>query len=247
MTQPLRLRSMGYTQTCKDGVLSPPSGKQLRLFYAKAVNNSAGSIDVGLGVKLADADIQLYTLTAASTPDALDVTSTIQAGTAVNIFTTTANGGYLVSAPRQFGIFGFTVSQAESGSPVYTYQYYDGSTYQTLTTISVPSTYGTGTNLVVFAPPQDWAPGTTVAVGGSSTNYNIRVLSTTAGGQAVKATAFWVVDVLGYSLGLADKGSLEIDMTATEGVLLSGQEQLVPYFGTASGKNSVVMAYKNIG
>lgn len=245
MSKPLQVITSGYTQNCKDGVLIPPTGKQINVFSSRIVNQSGGAVDAAICKKQALTNWLFYLLTAASTPDASDVTAAIQAGGGVNIFTTVDNGGFMVGSKDKFNIIGLTVSVAESASPVYAYQYWNGASWATLTPQTMPATYAVGTQLIVFAAPQDWATGTDVATGGDSTYYYIKALSTTAGGHIVTATSAWVCTFLEFQPQLANNNALQFDVLDTSlGLILSGTEQVLPYFGgTANAKNQMRVLY----
>lgn len=248
-SNPLLSIDCGYSQNCKDPVVTPGTGEMLNIYSARALNQSGGAVDTAIAKKLGNTNWKFGTLTAASTPDYTDFTTAIQAGGGVNIFTAVNNGGYLVGANAKFNLIGLNISTAEAGSPVYTYQYYNGSAYTTLTTYSVPATYALATNLVVFPAPQDWVVGTDATVGGDSSLYNIRVLSTTAGSQAVVANAAWVVSFLEFQPSLADKTSLSWTVLSNDNpLILSAGDAILPYFsGSASAKNSLRVLYSVIG
>lgn len=127
----------------------------------------------------------------AATPN-VDKTTDIQAGTAVTIFTTTNNDGYFVSALKPFTKFTFVISQATTGAPVYTYEYYNGSAWSTLTLTTTPTYSALGSTTAEFVAPSDWAAGVTGEGVVSTTYYNIRVKATTAPTTACKATSLAV-------------------------------------------------------
>lgn len=230
---------IGYGEVSKTPVIATVSGKQLQVFSVTAHNRSGGAIDVGLAVKLAAGSWKYGTLTAASTPDFLDATDAIQAGTSTSVFTTTNNSGFLVQADRKFGMIGLTVSAAGAGG-TFTYKYYNGSTYATLTTIAVPADYSaTGDKIIAFAAPHDWAPGSTAGVGGFDGMYSIQVLATGAPGSAVSATAAWVSQFMAFREAVADNGALSLAFSDVRVFLLESGEAIVPYFGTASAANTV--------
>lgn len=237
---PLQNSFSGYLENCKTGVIIPPATKQINLYSAWAVNGSGLSIDVGICKKLGNDEWKAYSIIAANTPDATDVTASIQAGTATNIFTTTINDGFMIGAKQKFGVIGLTVSQADSGSPVYAIRYYNGSAMATLTGYSIPASYAAGTVLITFPAPIDWVPGSTAAVGGDSSLYMVEVVATTAGGQIVKATSAWICQFLAYTPGLADRGYIQFDTLSSDyPLVLSGNQQVLPYFGgTANAKNT---------
>lgn len=233
-----------YEQAGKAAALSAASGKALDIFAAHLHNRSGVTIDMGLLRKLSSASLGFGTLTAASTPDFADA-MTILAGTSTQIFSTVNNSGYLVQAKTPFSFVGFNVTQAATGGPVYTYQYYDGTTWQTLTTIATPDLTSTGEKLLVFAAPRDWAVGTTGAVGGDTTLYSIRVLATTAPGTAVLADSLNVAKFLHFQAGMADKTTLSLNYPYDYSLHLDSGESLLPYFSTASAANCVTVIYQN--
>jgi hypothetical protein len=181
----------------------------------------------------------------ADTPDFTDQTSTIQDGSTVTLYTTTTNDGFLIQSPRRFNLIGFSVTQAESGSPVYTYQYYNGTAYATLTTIKVSASYTVADHVIAFAAPQDWAVGTTAAVGGSTSLYSILMKASTAPGTAVQANAMWVSAFLNFTEGVADNGKVVCTAAAGENFTLQSTEGVVPFFGTANAANTVRVTYKS--
>lgn len=244
-SKPLQCIHLGYNTNGKADVISPGASKQLHVYNAKAHQRTGGAVDVGILKKLSTASWKFYTITAASTPDALEVTSTIQAGTAVTIFTTTNNDGYLMSARQRFNMIGFNIAnEIAAGAPVFSYQYYNGSAYTTLTTTAVPTYTATGTALVVFNAPTDWVVGTTAAVGGDSSNYNILVRATTAGSDTATADSAWVGQFLDFQEGVADNGSLELNLNIDRPLILDGNEAVYPYFGgTANALNTMRVLY----
>lgn len=246
-TAPLSFVCSGYSQNCKQNVLTPPSGKQINLYSAKCLNQSGGAIDVGIGKKLALSNWKFYKYTVANTPYVTDYTAAIQGGGALNIFDTTIGDGYLVGANSQFNVIGMTVGTGQTGTPVYLYQYYNGSSWVTLTTQAVPSTYASGDNLVVFMAPQDWVPGTPNAIqtGADTSKYYILVTATTAPGVAVTANAAWVVEFIDFISQLANNTIFETKvMDSVLPIIFSGTEGVIPYFsGTANAKNSMRVLY----
>lgn len=245
--QALQSLLMGYSEKGKTSLLSPGSGSQLEIFELGLHNRSGGAINVGLCVKLNSSSYKVYQIDASATPDAVEVTTAIQGGTATDIFTTTNNDGFMVQADRPFNVIGLNISQAETASPTYAYTYYDGSAMSSVSTIDVPSAYSTGTQLIVVNPDIDWAVGTTSAVGGDSSLYAIQAVATTAGGQAVQADDIWVGYFVRFEEALADNGKLTFTSPANEALVLDGSEGVFPYFGTASAANQARVVYKTRG
>ena len=234
-----------YEQQAKASVLSPSSDEQLLVHTLNMHNRYAGTNDMAACVKLANADYLVGLLTSGAV--VADVTSALQAGTVQNLFSTTNNDGFLVQSKRKFNLMGFTVSQAATGSPVYTYEYYNGSAYTALTDmIETPTLTATGDKLFVFSSPRDWALGSTAGVGGSSSYYSIKVIATTAPSQAVRATAVWVGKFLHFQEAVAENGNLHISYPYENPKLLNGGEGIMPYFKNASPSNLVTGLYQSI-
>lgn len=128
----------------------------------------------------------------AATPNT-DSTSTIQAGTASTIFTASVNNdGYIVYGIQPFNKFTFVISQASTGTPTFSYEYWNGSAWAALTLTTTPTYSATGTTSAEFVAPSSWAVGDGTESGGNNNYYAIRVLATTHSNQDVKATSLSV-------------------------------------------------------
>lgn len=127
----------------------------------------------------------------AATPN-VDRTATVQAGTATTIFTTTNNDGFLVYGVNTFDSIELAVSQAATGAPVYTYEYWNGSTWSALTVTTAPTLTAIGNTTLDFNIPSNWAVGDGTEVAGNTAYYAIRVLATTAPATAVQITSLTV-------------------------------------------------------
>jgi len=179
-----------------------------------------------------------------ASPEATDVTSTIQGGGSVNIFSTTNDDGFSVGSIRKFSNLVLTVTQAEAGSPVYVYQYFNGTALATLTGISLPTAYTAADISLVFNPPNNWAKGGPSGFGLDPDMYHIVVTASTAPSQAVIANAVKVISMFQIKKSVADKGELMTDLTATEGIILQSGEGIVPYFSNSHVDNNVQVVYR---
>lgn len=129
----------------------------------------------------------------AATPN-VDATTDIQAGTATTIFTTTNNDGFIVYGVNKFNKFTVVVSQASTGSPVYTYEYWNGSSWTSLTMVTTPVYSATGSVYAEFSIPSAWVVGDGTEGGGNNNYYAVRVLATTSPSTAVKITSMVVTN-----------------------------------------------------
>lgn len=236
MIRQLQTLAVSYATKGTVAALSPRGNGQLHLVSAKLTNNSGGACDLGIFRLFKATDI--YSIATSVSAVITDVTAAINAGTATTILTTTNNDGFYAGATDIFGLLGFTISQAETGTPVYTYKYWNGSSWVTLNGFALPTAYTpTGTQLIVFAPPVDWKKGGT---GLNSGKYWIQVLATTAPATAVQVTAAWMAQMVDYAASVANGASFSWAVTTLELALHWGSgEGLLPYFGTANAKNMV--------
>ncbi len=240
--QAVQLAEFAYPTVAKDAVLaSPNSNRQLVVHALSAYNAHSAAMDVGLGVRFAPAAWKLYAVTASVT----DVTSTIQAGSTQTILPTTNNHGFIVQAKSQFGLLSLTISQAETGSPTYSYQYWNGSAWTTLTLRNSPVYTSTGSIAIAFAPPLDWVAGNgsdSPDLSSTEAGYCIRVRGTTAPSQAVRITALHVSRFLSFR-SLSSKATLSFKFEPYAALLEIG-ESVQAYFGTATANNSVEVSYQ---
>lgn len=242
MNKQIQFFECGYPTVAKDAALSSPStNKQLVVHNASVYNSTSSSVDCGIGLRYQTASWKLYQLNASTT----DLTSTIQAGTASTILPTTNNYGFLVQCKDIFGLISLTISQAETGSPTYSYQYWNGSTWATLT-LRNSFVYTAAASIgIAFAPPVDWAKGCGSLVDDFSSlnaGYCIRVRGTTAPSTAVQVTAMAVSKFWAYR-SLVGKGMLLMNFEDTPVVLEVG-ESVQPFFATAAANNTVEINYQ---
>ena len=237
--QRIQISSSAYPDQGLTQSYTAPSNEQLEVYKASAQNALPTENAVGLFHTVATPHFKLYKLLAAGDTE---FTSTIQAGTAVSIFNTTNNDGCLFQAKEKFNYIAFNISQAQTGSPVYTYKYYNGSSYSTLTLLNTPAYDATGIQVIVFEAPIDWAAGDGTE-DADSTLYSIQVISTTAPSQAVQINSLKIGKMLSYSDAIPASGILEVEFNS-EPLLLQVGEAIVPFFSYTDPSNRLELAYK---
>lgn len=241
--QHIQTLQLGYVTSGRDKLSLVPGNNQAYVHSFLGYNGNSSATDIGLGVSLANAASAFRVYAGAVSTVPAEVTTSVQAGTATTIVDTTTGHGFMIEAKRRFGYVTFTLSQAQTGSPVYVYEYWNGSAWSTLTTAQVASYGSTGLTYLTFNPPSDWA------IGDGGTGYNggyaIRVRATTAPTQAVQVTALRVAYWYSYRLQVPTQGQLQVIFDSHPAVLEAG-EALVPYFSTASNANSVEVAFQVI-
>lgn len=235
----LQTASVAYINQSLTVPYSAPSSNQLLVQSVNAYNAVAASNAIGIFHSVATTDFKLYKLLAAGD---VDVTSTIQGGTAVSIFNTINNDGCLFQSKEKFNMIAFNISQAGTGSPVFTYKYWNGSAYSTLTLLNTPAYSATGIQAIVFDAPIDWAAGDGNEDADNSL-YSIQVISTTAPSLAIQINSLKIAKMLKYS-GIVPQGaSVSIDFEA-EPYLLQVGEAIIPFFSYTNASNRIEIAYK---
>ena len=225
-----------------------PSGSiaTLKISRFAAHNRSGGAIDVGLLKKLPNSSWKLQKLVAADTPDATDVTVDIQAGVATTVFETT-NDGILIQSRKRFGLIRFTASIVSVNlTPVL--QYFNGTDYVTLPTIEILANFSANAvNYLVFAPPIGWRKGTTVAIGGDTSLYSIKLTSSSTTTTDPILTNLDIGEFIRFKDSVSSNGILELTNSREFPLEFEAGEDLMPYFGAASEDNIVEATYLEVG
>lgn len=212
-----------------------PTNEQLFIQSYSLYNGSGSASDLGLGISQA---FMIYRYTAIGNA-VVNITAPIVNGGATSIFSITNNDGFIINSMQRFGFVRFNLTQGSSGSPAFSYQYWNGSGWASLTLTQSP-TYSTGQVYIVFNPPVDWVPGsdTTISMG-----YCIRVRATTASSQAIIANSSTVARWIYYNLQLPTNTRSQA-IFDDHPYLLEGNESLQPYFSSASNANTVEVSYQ---
>jgi len=217
-------------------VSSANLNESILLHSYSAYNANSSACDVGLGIGFNTAKWGLYQLTGGGT-------IATKASAPYTLFDTVANDGFLIGSTFKFGYVVLNLSQAQAGSPVYTYQYWNGTSWATLVPMQTPVYTSTGYVYLTFNPPADWVVGSNGLISSSLSYYAIKVASTTAGSQAVLATSVQPARWLYYQQNLPGGSRLLADFNVRPW-RMEGSEVLLPYFSIASQQNTVEASYQ---
>lgn len=239
--QNLQTKHVGYANVCSSNVLAAPSNQQLLIHAVHAYNGSGSTADIGICKQLGTTTWKLWSIAASVT----NVTSTVQAGSAVTLIGTTNNYGFIAQCSRRFSLMTFNISQAELGSPVYSYQYWNGSAWSTLSLAETPVYTATGQVVIAFNAPSDWAVGAG-SLGPDETMYSIRVRGTTAPSTAVQINSLTLASFIAFRKSIPASQQLSV-IFRTRALLLDVSEAILPYFSVASAQNTVEIAYQISG
>lgn len=231
--------SVAYIDQTLTVPYSVPASQQLLVENVRLYNGAATDNIMGIFHSISTSQFKLYKLLSGV---ASEFTSTVQAGSAVSIFNTTNNDGFLVQSKEKFHMIAFNISQAQTGSPVYAYKYWNGSSFTALTLINTPVYSGAGIQAVVFNAPIDWAVGNG-GTGADSALYTIEVIATTAPSQAVQINSLKVGKMLEFSHNVAQSARLSINFE-TQSYLLQASETIIPFFSYTNASNRLEITYK---
>lgn len=240
--QPTERVHIQYSTNMKEKALESSSAdKQLQVHEILLTNGSGGSIDMSAVKRLAVTDRDIKKLDSGTITDVPD--SSLDGET----FFAANDDALIIGSRRKFGAVSLVVDNVDDGSGVYAYQYYNGSSWATLTTYDAPTAYNTlQTENILFPPPHDWA------LGGDTDDYDgdkyyIRVVSTTAPISVASFDAgedFWVGTIMTYAPQIAANGQLALSISDPHyPFLFEAGQSIVPYFGTANAKNSLEVEF----
>lgn len=219
--QQLQVVRVVYPNQGFDSALTAAQNQQLLVHSIIAVNGTAAANDLGVGHSV---------IGAFSTQDGL-----ISSFPATLIGTT--NGDYLqVDSEDKFESIMFNVTQAVTGSPVYTYEYWNGVAYAALTMISIPDLTTTGIKILLFSVPSDWSVD-------SNSAYSVRITATTAPTLALISSSVKAVKILSYREEVKPKGELLVRFDERQ-LLLQASAELIGFFAFASSSNTMEASYQ---
>jgi hypothetical protein len=246
LTSSLKNLHTAYNTLAQLPAVSAPVNKQLVVYKAEAINGSGGPIGVGILKTLSQVELDYYTVVDASSPKAV-IAPLIKSGTPTQVFTTTANDGFMLQSNDRISMIGITTDVTSAAQGTITVKYYNGSTFTAVTPIAVPSALSAaGYKQWFIQVPHDWVPGTTAAVGGSSDKYSLLVTMGASLTNLVTATAVTAGQCLSYNKAVANNSVLSADFYGTiqKPLILNAGEGLAPYFATAHADNAVRVVYE---
>lgn len=228
-----------YPQKGKDAALVAPAGLQLGVFSVRAENNSGGASHIGVVRKFADQSMKLFSF------DGTDYEQiALPVGPAQGLIPAVNGNGFVLQSKIPSGLIGLSISQADGTGATYVYQYWDGDSWETLTTLETIDFENTGDSVVAFQPPLDWAPGGHADL--DPAMYSIRVVATTAGADAVEIDEIWAGQLLELFQDVANHGALEVEFYADRPFIMEGNEGIMPYFSNEHAANGVRIAYATL-
>jgi len=195
-----------YPNQSFDAAVSAASAKQLEVSSAAAFNGSVAENNVGI---------------------AHSVTST-------RISSSLSGDNYSIKSKDKFNMAAMSIGTADSSGATFTYKYWNGSTFATLTLLNTPVLTATGKKAILFDAPLDWALD-------ADSYWTIRIDATTTPNFVF--TSVLPCRVLAYREGVQPKATLEVNFE--DPVLLQSGEGIVGFFSFADSLNTLKASYKN--
>lgn len=220
--------------------LSPESGKTLRLFSIRLSNNSGAASNLGVIRSLASAGIKVFTY---DNVTATDVTSSIVSGTPINFCTTTSGSGLLLQANKPFSFISVNCSTAGTGSPVVTFQYYNGSTFVANGSIfkNFTAPIDSGNDFALVGANSAWVPGSSIA-GLDSSKYSLRI-SVASSGNSPQINSIVLGQLVDMAYTVPNLASFECNFSQDYPLHLDAGEGIIPYFSDIDNLNMVTAYY----
>ncbi len=240
---PVEHLHVGYGQKGQDLVLSPQLSKQIKMFQVKLLNRSGDLCDIGVLRKLAAEQIKVFSSDGLNTSD---ITNAINSAASSTVFDLNAlpvsDAALILQAKRRINLVGINVLVAQTGTPVYQIQYYNGSAFVSVPdVIQVIDFANTGYALLVFNSPLDQV------VGGEpntdQTLYTIKIVATTAPTTPVDIDSVQIASMIDFASGVNVGSGIESNFTTEYPFHLDSNEGILPFFSTANDKNLVSIFY----
>jgi hypothetical protein len=195
-----------YSNQTYDVAISEASNYQLLIKEIKAKNGSAAANDICLGHAFNS-----------------------------NEQTAGASGNnYVIQCKEKFGMAALYLTTADTSGVTFTYEYYNGSSWASLTLQNTPSLVSTGKKAILFNSPQDWG------LDGSS-YYAIRIVASGTPNYVIAGVK--CCGVLSYQKNVYPGGEAEICFESRP-LLLQGGEGIVPFFLYSDTSNSIKAVYQ---
>lgn len=242
-------KRVGFSGKGSDEIITAPLTpvpQSIRVYQVDLSNNSGSTATMGYGYKVLDADYKVGQWDDSAGTEFIDDTTDAQdAGSDdVALFTTTNNDGFVVSAKRRFDLVNINVTTAETGSPVYVYEYWDGSAWQSFVPAVTPDFTSTGETALVFSIPDDWALGGGTGEGIDAEHYAIRVTASTAPTTAPLASTVKAVVVLDMVGSVVDGSNInKTQYSNSDGAKIPPGHSLVPYSSVSDNSNVIYVEY----
>lgn len=162
-----------------------------------------------------------------------------------NIATTAANDGFYVSGAKKYSKIIMKTAEQMAGSPVASYQYYDGDSWETLTLSTTPSWTATaGDRTMEYNIPDDWtiwdgadsvdSEGADVP-GGMTGAYIIRVRFTTAPSAAVSCAYIELYQTRAVTTALSNEIPTDVVVHNSRVFLISNNSINYGFYGQVKG------------
>lgn len=204
----LTLPMMAYPNQSYDSILTPAPNQQLLVTSISARNGGFSYNKIALAHT-----IQTPALILPAAPSA---------------------GSYMIQSTKRFNMVAFTLTTADTSGAVFSYQYWNGSTWNTLTLVNTPDFTILGSQAIVFTMPLDMAQ--TVSTGSYAIRINTSLTSNYVfGGVKVAKT-------LAYEYSVAPHQIIEV--TFQRPLLLAATEQIIGFFAFPSASNSMDASYQ---
>ena len=238
---PIKEMQVGFGSVNGTPVLTPLISKQIKVYSMSLVNRSGSTSDLAILKGISTDAYKVFTYDGTSV--ATEVTSTIQAGSNINICSTTSGSGLVVQSIKRFGFISFNVNTAGTGSPTISVSYWNGSAFVACSSINVATSFASG-NCVIYVN-QNYL----MSVGANSFNasldpnmYALRI-SVSSSTNSPTANSISVARTCEFAPNVVKDTAFNSSYSQDYPLTLNANESVIPYFSNVSDANMVSMFY----
>jgi hypothetical protein len=249
--KPVESYLVAFPSVGKDRVLEAPNGdilkEKLDVLEVQVGNSTGADASCGWGVTVDTGQWKAGQWDASEEPEYIDDTTHAQDVTVNNfaLTTTTDDDGFVIQAELFPNVIRLAVGTAASGgSPAYSYKYWNGTGFATLTTILTPNLAATGDQYLVSLTPYDAAKAAAAQANGISQGYYaVLVQATTAPSSAAAvANQVGIVHLMDFIEKVGDGNATVEEYNPGTKQVQPGQA-LVPFCSAANAANWVKVKY----
>jgi hypothetical protein len=199
-------KRVSYPNQSFDGALAAPTSRQLLIHSIAAYNGTAGNQDVGIG----------YSLNSTRSQSGFSGTS------------------YVIQSRQIFDMVALSINTADTSGSTFGMQYWNGSSWVTLTTLANPAVTSTGNTAIFFNAPIDWMLD-------ASGFYSIRI--TASGTPNYVVGTIKICEMIAFRQMIYPYASVQVRFETRQKLLQQGAE-IIAYFSSPNSSNRVETSYQ---
>ena len=245
-----------YPEKGKSAALPSVLSLQIGLFNVRAVNNSGGTANVGLGRVQGAASLDYFSL-ASQTPTSGVYVSLPKPSTAFpqQAFSGAVDAGFVIGSRRPLNLIGVHVSTTNT-SGTFKIEQWNGSAWVLVgDVLEQPADYDNGATPFdayhVMSQNTGVVKGADAALNAvaleSQNKYFTRIYASAGLGGAVLVDELWAMSFLELRRGIINNGQVVVQLDWRQFFPLEAEEGFAPYFSAPDPKNQFGAFWSTVG